>query len=139
MVFSIIFSSLTCMHICCVSGYRAIVLEPGNPSMKNQIKQLAAAECMHLLNHFFFFSFFFFVLLLSDCITAKTAPYELLKSLLIPSLLAANPWRMHYKNKKEPPFKKQKNELSQGDCLCTHIEFFLLIPFSFLYALCFIF
>ncbi|XP_022948916.1 dentin sialophosphoprotein isoform X2 [Cucurbita moschata] len=48
---------------------RAIVLEPGNPSMKNQIKQLAAAE--------------------------------------------SNPWRMHYKNKKEPPFKKQKNELSQ--------------------------
>ncbi|KAL0554187.1 hypothetical protein IC582_008104 [Cucumis melo] len=47
---------------------RAIVLEPGNPSMKNQIKQLAAAE--------------------------------------------ANPWR-HFKNKKEPPFKKQKNELSQ--------------------------
>ncbi|KAG7018295.1 hypothetical protein SDJN02_20163, partial [Cucurbita argyrosperma subsp. argyrosperma] len=47
---------------------RSIVLEPGNPSMKNQIKQLAAAE--------------------------------------------ANPWR-HYKNKKEPPFKKQKNELSQ--------------------------
>ncbi|XP_050939808.1 uncharacterized protein LOC103490006 isoform X5 [Cucumis melo] len=46
----------------------AIVLEPGNPSMKNQIKQLAAAE--------------------------------------------ANPWR-HFKNKKEPPFKKQKNELSQ--------------------------
>lgn len=47
---------------------RAIVLEPGNPSMKNQIKQLAAAE--------------------------------------------ANPWR-HFKNKKEPPFKKQKNESSQ--------------------------
>ncbi|CAK9165305.1 unnamed protein product [Ilex paraguariensis] len=45
---------------------KAIVLEPGNPSMKSQMKALAAAE--------------------------------------------ANPWRMPFKQKKDPPFKKQKTE-----------------------------
>ncbi|XP_044485395.1 uncharacterized protein LOC123210962 [Mangifera indica] len=50
---------------------KAIVLDHGNPSMKSQIKQLAAVE--------------------------------------------ANPWRMHFKRKKEPPpFKKQKVETLQA-------------------------
>lgn len=48
-MFNTISSSLTFMHIFCVSCCRAIVLEPGNPSMKNQIKQLAAAEGMHFV------------------------------------------------------------------------------------------
>ncbi|XP_021890222.1 dentin sialophosphoprotein, partial [Carica papaya] len=43
---------------------KAIVLDPGNPSMKSQIKQLVVVE--------------------------------------------ANPWRMPFKQKKEPPFKKRK-------------------------------
>ncbi|KAG9151020.1 hypothetical protein Leryth_003127 [Lithospermum erythrorhizon] len=49
---------------------KAIVLDPGNPSMKNQMKALAAAE--------------------------------------------TNPWRMPYKQKKEPPLKKRIPEPPSG-------------------------
>ncbi|KAJ8553287.1 hypothetical protein K7X08_023965 [Anisodus acutangulus] len=49
---------------------KAIVLDHGNPSMKSQVKAMAAAE--------------------------------------------ANPWRMGFKQKKEPPFKKRKSEPPPG-------------------------
>lgn len=49
---------------------KAIVLDHGNPSMKSQVKAMAAAE--------------------------------------------ANPWRMGFKQKKEPPFKKRKPEPPPG-------------------------
>ncbi|XP_075107415.1 uncharacterized protein LOC107770251 [Nicotiana tabacum] len=49
---------------------KAIVLDHGNPSMKSQVKAMAAAE--------------------------------------------ANPWRMGFKQKKEPPFKKRKAEPPPG-------------------------
>lgn len=38
--------------------HRAIVLEPGNPSMKSQIKQLAAVESKFLLLIFSFSVYF---------------------------------------------------------------------------------
>lgn len=53
-----------------LNSRKAIVLDHGNPSMKSQVKAMAAAE--------------------------------------------ANPWRMGFKQKKEPPFKKRKSEPPPG-------------------------
>ncbi|KAM7254440.1 hypothetical protein ACFE04_003820 [Oxalis oulophora] len=78
---------------------KAIILDHSNPSMKNQLKQMAAVESNILCSTLFSF------LLVCKVYIDNIRLYEVKKSTTL--WVLANPWK-NFKSKKEPPHKKQK-------------------------------